>query len=246
MNKEIRNPAGEKIDYSYVAGTQHTDWLVVLGHGVTGNKDRPIVVDTAAALNKKGLATLSFSFAGNGDSEGKFVDSCITKEVDDLTAVLDAVADKHICYIGHSMGAAVGVLVAAKDARIRRIVSLAGMVNTAGFAQREFGEETPDKGVMWEEESCPLSQAFMDDLCQTVKSVLSEAKQLTQPWLLVHGSEDDVVLPEDSVSIEQATGSNVTLVKIEGGDHSFNEAAREPATTAVADWVFAQTEEAEE
>ena len=40
-----------------------------------------------------GIPALRFSFSGNGGSEGRFEDSCITKEVEDLGAVIDALAE---------------------------------------------------------------------------------------------------------------------------------------------------------
>ena len=61
---------------------------------------------------------------------------------------------------------AVGVLRTSRDERIRLLVSLAGMVHTRAFAEREFGEEVPDEGCMWDEPDCPLSQAYMDDMAQ--------------------------------------------------------------------------------
>ena len=42
--------------------------------------------------------------AGNGDSEGDFVDAVPTKEAEDLGAVLDALGNRRICFAGHSMG----------------------------------------------------------------------------------------------------------------------------------------------
>ena len=86
MNQSIKNDSGESIDYSFASGDaalKKPGWLVVLGHGVTGNKDRPVVADTAAALNAAGFDTLRFSFAGNGDSAGDFRDATISKEVNE-------------------------------------------------------------------------------------------------------------------------------------------------------------------
>ncbi len=239
MNASITNAQGEEIDYSYQQADSNSpsEWLYVIGHGVTGNKDRPIVLDSAKALNAAGFDTLSFSFAGNGGSQGRFQDSTISKEMGDLSAVLDAVADRKIAYAGHSMGAAVGVLVASKNSCIQRLVSLAGMVDTKKFAETEFGEETPDQGVMWEEESCPLSKDFMTDLCETISSVFESTKSIQVPWLLVHGSEDDVVLIADSKSVAALGKENVSFVEIEGGDHSFNDAARGPALEALVSWA---------
>lgn len=239
MFDTIRNAHQERIDYSYQQADPQmpSEWLYLIAHGVTGNKDRPIVVDAAKALNAAGFDTLAFSFSGNGDSEGRFQDSTISKEVEDLGAVLDAIPERKIAYVGHSMGAAVGVLRAAKDPRIQRLVSLAGMVDTKTFALTEFGEETPDQGLMWEEESCPLSQAFMSDLCETIGSVLDAAKSVSVPWLLLHCEADDVVPIKDSESIAALGKTNVTFQKIEGGDHSFNDLVKAPALAVLAHWA---------
>ena len=243
MSFAILNPAGERIDYSLAEGDaekRRQDLLVVLGHGVTGNKDRPILVETARALNAAGFDTLRFSFAGNGDSEGDFREATITKEMQDLDAVLNAVSEVYpeIAYIGHSMGGAAGVLKASLDGRIRYLVSLAGMVDTKAFAETEFGDVTPDEGVMWDDEDCPLSSAFMQDLCETVGTVAPQAEGIRVPWLLVHGTADDVVLPKDSQGLKARLGDRVDLVMIEGADHVFSgEAHMEEATRTVAEWL---------
>lgn len=243
MDEPICNPEGERLDYSFATGAasgRREGVLVLLGHGVTGNKDRPILVETADALNRAGFDTLRFSFSGNGDSEGSFAEATVSKEVADLDAVLGA-ASRHysrIAYIGHSMGAAVGVRKAAEDTRIRFLVSLAGMVDTRAFAQTEFGDLVPDEDVMWEEAACPLSKAFMTDLCETVRSVEPQAGRIGVPWLLVHGTGDDVVLPRDSKGIKEQLGNGVDLVLIEEANHVFSERQHmETATAAVVDWL---------
>ena len=119
MDTVIRNNSGEKIDYSF--HDSESEMVVIIGHGVTGNKDRPLVVAFGEGLATSGISVLRFSFSGNGDSEGRFVDSTITKELSDLNAVIDAVEaeGKRVIYAGHSMGGAVGVSVAAVDKRIQ-------------------------------------------------------------------------------------------------------------------------------
>lgn len=243
MNKIIKNSLNETLDYTFAPGIdaeKKSGWIVVLGHGVTGNKDRPVVVDPADALNAAGFDTLRFSFAGNGDSEGDFREATISKEVGDLACVLDAVSQTYqkIAYIGHSMGGAVGVIQAAKDKRINTLISLAGMVDTKAFATTEFGEETPDAGLMWEEDSCPLSSKYMHDLCETIGSVAPLAETITAPWLLVHGTADDVVLSKDTEIVQSLKGDAVKVVFLEGADHSFNDPTHKAQMIgAVVDWL---------
>src|SRR5262249_35233469 len=151
MFTEIRNGSGEKIDFTYHPGRTGARELVIVGHGVTGNKDRSFVVALAEGLSQAGVPALRISFAGNGASGGKFTDCTISKEVEDLSSVLDGARDVEICYAGHSMGGAVGVLRVARDRRIRALVSLAGMVHTKAFAEREFGMVKPGEGFMWDD-----------------------------------------------------------------------------------------------
>jgi len=222
MSTEIRNKAGEIIDYTF--HDVGSEQVVVIGHGVTGNKDRPLVLALAEGLAAAGISALRFSFAGNGDSEGSFLDSNITKEISDLTAVMDFVGDlgKKIIYAGHSMGGAVGVSVASQDDRILGLVSLAGMVNTKKFAETEFGEVTPDQGLMWDDEDCPLSQSFMDDLV-AIDTLLEKGELIKVPWLLVHGTADDVVLIDDTHEIYEKAGEQKSKLIIDGADHVFSD-----------------------
>ena len=48
--EEIRNKNGEKLDYAFHCGNPESKHIVVLGHGVTGNKDRPFLVALSHAL----------------------------------------------------------------------------------------------------------------------------------------------------------------------------------------------------
>jgi uncharacterized protein len=238
MFSDITNPHGEKIDYEFHEGVKGSRDLLVIGHGVTGNKDRPFVQGLAEAVAEEGMPVLRMSFSGNGDSGGQFGDCTISKEVQDLKAVLDAIQPSglSVTYAGHSMGGAVGVLAAASDSRIRHLISLAGMVNTQDFYQREFGEEIPDKGCMWEDRSCPLSSSFMEDM-KAIGSVASKATSIEIPWLLVHGTADDVVPIEDSLEIYELAKEPKRLVKVPEADHVFSGEALSQMSETVIGWL---------
>ncbi len=239
MFGEIKNALGELLDYSFHTGKEESKNIVVLGHGVTGNKDRPFIVALAEGLAAAGIPALRISFSGNGDSEGKFTDSTISKEVKDLGAVLDAVNGYTVCYVGHSMGGAVGVLRTGMDDRIKLLVSLAGMVHTKTFAQTEFGDVTPGEGFMWDEPDCPLSQAYMDDLTQ-IDTVVELAPQIAVPWLFVHGADDDVVPIQDSYDIFDEANEPKQLIEIEGANHVFSDEFTPLMVEKVANWITTQ------
>ena len=233
---EIRNPAGERLDFTFNAAEGDGRELIVIGHGVTANKDREWAVVLADLLRAAGLHTLRFSFSGNGASEGDFRDSCPTKEVADLGAVLDATDDWTVSYAGHSMGAAVGVLRASSDPRIRRLISLGGMVDTADFAKRKFGDLKPGESFMWDKPECPLSQAFVNDM-NAVGTVRTSAARVTVPWLLVHGTEDTVVPAEETDRISAEAGGHVQSIMLEGADHVFSGDAASSMAVHVVRWL---------
>jgi pimeloyl-ACP methyl ester carboxylesterase len=236
MVTDIRNKQGERIDFTFHPGAAGTVELAILGHGVTGNKDRPFMVALAETLAQAGLPTVRFSFSGNGESGGKFTESTITKEVEDLGSVMDAFSDRRVAYIGHSMGGAVGVIRAARDKRIQALVSLAGMVHTEAFANREFGMVRPGEGLMWDDPKCPLSAGYMEDM-KRIHSVDRHAAEIHVPWLMVHGTADDVVPIQDSRDIFVKANQPKTFLEIENANHVF--AGEHTGTMArqVSNWL---------
>lgn len=239
MHLEISNSSKEQLDYEFHGDPSDTSVLVIIGHGVTGNKDRPWAVGLAEALEEAGINALRFSFSGNGNSEGKFEASTITKEIKDLKAVIDAAEDEgyhRICYAGHSMGGAVGVLSAVKDERIELLISLSGMVYTKKFCETEFGDQKPGKGFMWDERECPLSQAFVDDM-NKIDNVLAKTEKIEVPWLIVHGDADDVVPVEESQEIYAAAYEPKELEILEGVDHVYSGEGLQKMIDVVVPWL---------
>jgi uncharacterized protein len=238
QSKVIENTSGEKLDVTFHPGAKR-DYLIVLGHGVTGNKDRPLLVALAEGLSARGWPCMRISFSGNGNSSGRFEDATITKEVGDLRAILDAVPDwVQVIYAGHSMGSAVGVLTAAIDLRIRALISLAGMSKPVEFYEREFDSLVPGKDCMWDEPDCPLSQALADDM-KSIGSVLPAATSVTQPWFLIHGSADDLVPVQDGKDAYSAAVCRKQWLEIDGAGHSFDEMSYPRIIDVIDGWLRA-------
>lgn len=231
----IRNLAGERLAYSWVG--PDADRVVLIGHGLTSDKDRPWSEALSASLREQGLPSLRFAFAGNGESEGRFEDAHITKEIRDLGAVIDAVAPRRVAYVGHSMGGAVGALRAAGDARIEVLVSLAAIAHTSAFVERLFGGLRPGVDVMLEKPHCPLTEGFLEDMRQ-IESLLPVAPKIAVPWLLLHGAEDVIVPDSDSRDMyAHANPSRSRLAVFEGMDHAFTGPGCAQMTATVVEFL---------
>ncbi|MDP6764193.1 MAG: alpha/beta hydrolase [Planctomycetota bacterium] len=217
----LRGGRGERLDFAFTPGAGDGSAVVVLGHGVTSAHDRPYLVALAEALGAAGLSCLRFSFAGNGASEGAFVDATISSEVADLGCVLDALAGRRAAYVGHSMGAAVGLLRAVEDPRIAALVSLAGMVRVEAFFERHFGRLVCGRDFLLDRSDCPYDRALRDDaLAQG--DLVGTAARVRVPWLLVHGTADELVEADDTTAASAACPGHAETVLLAGADHRFS------------------------
>ena len=238
MIENLTSRNGHRLDHHLSSCGIEGAPMVLVGHGVTSHHDRHYFVELCEALAARGMDALRFSYAGNGSSGGRYEDATISNEVEDLRGVLDSLGPRKFAYVGHSMGGAVGVLAAVADERIRALVSLAGMVRVQEFMERTFGDLVPDRDLMLGREGCPLTSGFLED-ASSIGDVLGAASEISVPWLLVHGSADELVPFHDSVEAAEANPRMTNLVELEGADHRFSE--RHPdLLEAVVPWLASQ------
>ncbi|MCL4181095.1 MAG: hypothetical protein KJ072_25535 [Verrucomicrobia bacterium] len=57
--EEIRNRHNERLEFTCHPGAPEGSILVVLGHGVTGNKDRPLIMELASQLARAGIHAMA-------------------------------------------------------------------------------------------------------------------------------------------------------------------------------------------
>lgn len=238
--------------------------VVVICHGFKGFKDWGGFPHAADMLARHGIAAVRFNFSLNGIGEQfedftlleNFARNTISRELDDLRDVIDAVEQRHIVpatcdrgrigLIGHSLGGGVAIVHAAVDARITAVASWAGV---ADFMR--WGAKTR---ALWRKrgrleienartrQMMPMDVSMLEDLEANQKrfDIPNAAARLGRPLLVLHGEQDVSVPFEEAQRVVGATDpARTRLVRIPHADHTFNIRhpfeGTTPAFTAVLD-----------
>lgn len=195
---------------------------VVLTHGWGSHSGDllPVVPPLLAA----GLTVLLLDARGHGRSDPVEFMS-MPRFAADIEVALDELrADPRLDpdrlgLIGHSVGAGASLLAAARDPRVRAVVSLACLAHPAEVMAR-----TPGAGLL----PTRLLAAARRTVEATIGANLDEIAPLTSitrgssPVLLVHGLDDTTVPPTDATRLADLgwqAGRPVALRLVAGADH---------------------------
>jgi uncharacterized protein len=240
----FNNQQGEKL-----AGTLHLPdgpavRGVVFGHCFTCSRHTRIIRQTCNELAEQDILALRFDFSGNGQSEGEFADSTYSKQIDEMLIAMGVIADKgaqRIGLAGHSMGAVIAVLTAARTKAVKGVCALAGRLSgmnaTRFFSKKQLKEIEGSGRVSFNSRGRSLqltSKFFADarqfDLPETVKS-------LQTPLMVVHGDADEIIPVKDAFMAKTLNPENTELVVIPGADHMFSdEVHRTQTSKLVVKW----------
>jgi dienelactone hydrolase len=220
--------------------------VVVFCHGFKGFKDWGPFPAWGRSLARSGFAAVHFNFSYNGVTPeapteftalDEFARNTYTRELDDVDAVLSAVAagglvdgapidPSRIGLMGHSRGGGIAILQAARDDRVDALATWAAV---SGFVERFTDEQIED----WTEQGYTevvnsrtgqvmrLDRILYDDALQHREGldVGAAASGLDTPWLIVHASDDSAVSFEEAERLA-SFDSDALLVEAEGG-HTF-------------------------
>ena len=224
--------------------------LFISGSGATdrdGNQ-RPQLVNNsilflAEELNSAGISSVRFDKRGVGKSAaslGREEDLLFTHYVDDVRAWIDLLSKdyKRVVVVGHSEGALVALLAAAENPNVAGVVSIAG-------SGRNFGEllktqlapevlsaaepfiENLRRGVTIADVPPMLMYLFRPSIQPYWISMIAiepvvEIAKLTVPVLIINGSTDIQILPEDAALLQKAQ-PKATMRIIPNMNHVFKE-----------------------
>lgn len=224
---------------------------VLIVHGFKGFKDWGFWPPAAERLAGGGIAALRFNLSGSGilesgdrfdDPEG-FEANTYGRELDDIAAAADYLAstirenrpdaEPLLGLLGHSRGGGMAILHAARDARIRALVTWAAISRALRFG--------PEMVAAWERgESVPVVNARTGQVLRLGRNIYDEtkahperfdildaARRVASPWLIAHGAGDDTVAIEEARALLEASragAATARLLEIPSTGHTFDAA----------------------
>jgi pimeloyl-ACP methyl ester carboxylesterase len=220
--------------------------VVIICHGFKGFKGWGGFPWAAEHLALKGFATVRFNFSLNGVEEefgqftalDRFARNTVSRELDDLADVIDAIHDGslieaavdrgRIAVIGHSLGGGVAIIHASEDTRVRAVAAWAGV---ADFDR--WGKKTKEQ---WRREGrmeihnartgqmMPVEVGMLDDLEANAArfDIPAAVARLAVPLLVVHGEQDvSVPIAEGERNANAAGTKGSAMIRIPNADHTF-------------------------
>ncbi|MDW7695890.1 alpha/beta fold hydrolase [Flammeovirgaceae bacterium SG7u.111] len=224
--------------------------IILFVHGFKGFKDWGPFNLVADFFAKNDFVFAKINLSHNGTTPESPIDFAdleafgnnnFTIEQDDIGTAIDFLlsydeikdeADmEQLNLIGHSRGGGMVVLKTAADARIRKTATWAAICDVAaGYKDETVIENWEKDGVIhiWNsrtEQHMPLYFQIYENYIQNREklSIEKNAKTITQPVILFHGTEDPTV-PYAAAESLHSWIPNATFVTLEGSGHTFEAA----------------------
>lgn len=239
------------LDYQYQETNQELP-VVVFCHGYKGFKDWGAWSLMGSAFAKAGFLFIKFNYSHNGGTVEQPIDfpdldafskNNYSMEVRETQLVLDWIESSQlpidktkINLIGHSRAGGITTIVTAKDSRVSKLITLAGVANYAErFPSGKALEEWKEKGVMYvkngrTKQDMPHLYQFFEDFTQNEEAltILKQAQKINQPHLILHGDVDEAVSVNDAHQLFKASpNSELKLIReanhVLGASHPWNQ-----------------------
>lgn len=206
--------------------------IVIILHGFAGNKTGPhfIFVKLSRMLEKMGMASLRFDFAGSGESDGDFIDMTVLGELEDaknmldFARTLDFVDTDRISLVGLSMGGAVAsMLASARKSNVHSLCLWAPAGNMGEIVVNNFigaGYPEYERKGGYDIDGLTVGRKFVEEVAGL--DIYQSAAGYDKRVLLIHGDKDEVVSIEASKKYLGYYGEKAGLKVVNGADHTFN------------------------
>ena len=245
---EFENHVGE-----ILAGTLHHPegrpvGTVISGHCFTCSRHTGVLRRICRHLAEAGFLALRFDFSGNGQSHGRFEQSTWTKQIAEMASAVAWMQKQGSDWIGlagHSLGAAIALLTAQRQAAVSAVCRIAGRVSAGRpmyfltpLQQKEL-IAAGQVAFTSRGRQLSLNRDFFED---AGRHDLTEAtRSLRLPMLVVHGDRDEIIPVSEAHLSKAANPERVELEIISGADHMLaSPEHQQQAARAVTDWFCRQ------
>jgi len=197
----------------------------VFAHCFTCSKDLRAARRVQRALADRGIAVLSFDFAGLGASGGEFSETTFSADVADLVAAAGYLADTIAAptlLVGHSLGGAAVLTAADRLSDVRAVATIGapadvehvrGAIHVDEDRLREDGEAEATIGGR----RFTVGAAFVEDLSD--QHLLERMPDLGVATLFLHAPLDDTVGIDNAARLFQAARHPRSFVSLDDADH---------------------------
>ena len=205
---------------------------IVLVHGFKGDKDNyGRYILAAKRLSKAGFHVLRIDCRGTGESDGKFKDMTIHREVEDTIAAVKFLKAKGLAQVGvlgRSLGGEIVILASLKE-KVGALVLWAPITSTEIWKHHLTYDE---KKELQEKDSVIRYGDFTGKAFEASKEFYEIAEQIeienmiqdiSCPTLIIQGDKDKTALPKYAKEAYDKITAEKDFKVIKGADHQMLE-----------------------
>ncbi len=216
----------------------------VFAHCFTCSKDLRSARRLAGALAERGVAVLSFDFAGLGSSDGDFAATTFSTDVDDVVAAVSYLAHTlgpPSLLIGHSLGGAAVLTAASRLKGIEAVATIGAPADTSHVTNVFASEldtihEQGEAVVTLAGRQFTISADFVEDLRE--QRLTETVARLDAALLFLHAPLDDTVGVDNAQLLFKAARHPKSFVSLADADHLLtDEADARYAAEVIAAWA---------
>ncbi|MBR9689582.1 MAG: alpha/beta hydrolase [Candidatus Altiarchaeota archaeon] len=222
-------------------------FAITLVHGFGIEKrERGLFDEIAKTLSNGGYTVFRFDFSGCGESEGNYEQTSLSKQVQDLKAVLKFVNERgfennRTGIVAQSFGTRVTI---ALNPKTKAIVLMGSGTSPKETISKLFGDGYNPNGISKRITSAgkttTIGPQFWTDLDKY--ELRNAIKMVKSPVLFIHGGIDGIVPPSDMIPLFENANEPKKKLVLEGADHSLRP-RRGEMKTAILDWFNEYTQE---
>jgi len=227
------NQQGLRLSALFQALSSRPYLTLIICHGFTGSKEGDHkAIQMAEFFGRFKINSFLFDFSGNGQSEGQFSEITLTRHIKDLEGAVNWCQNNgfdKIVTLGRSFGGTTALCHAAQDDRILGTCSWAAPFSVFDIFNTKaklLSNNDQTISLAGEKGNVCLNRTFIDDLRQYNLFHLAP-KIAPKPVLIVHGSADETVPPQEAKELFDAALEPKRLQYIDKANHTFSKQYRE-------------------